>query len=200
MTKSNQSRSPTKARVSKSDWLNTALGVLEEGGISSVRVEVLASRLGVAKSGFYYHFRDREDLYEKLLDHWLTLDGSPFIKERLQRGATPKERLKIVGEVVDKARLSRYDFAIRQWARLDKKVRRAWKNEMKKRLEHIRSIFRDLGFEGDELEARARIFVAYQVGDLELFGDLSSKERDKFRALRIDLLTRKFQDDSSPDV
>ena len=177
-----------------------ALGVLEEGGISSVRIEVLASRLGVAKSGFYYHFRDREDLYEKLLDHWLALDGSPFFRERLQRGATPQERLQIVSEVVDEARLSRYDFAIRQWARLDKKVRRAWNNEMKKRLEHIRSIFRDLGFEGDELETRVRTFVAYQVSDLEIFGDLSSKERDNLRARRIDLLTRKFEEDSSHGV
>lgn len=178
-----------KPRVSKSDWLKTALDALEEGGIQAVRVEHLAARLGVAKSGFYYHFRDREDLYDKLLDHWLTLDGTPLIKERQLEGASPRDRLRIVSEIVDSAGLSRYDTAIRQWSRLDPKVRRVWRQEMNKRLAHIRGLFAALGFEGDDLEMRTRTYVAYQVSDREIFGDLSAGERAKLREMRIDLLT-----------
>ena len=72
MTEIKRSEKRPQVRVKKSDWLNLALEVLEEGGIQAVRVEILAARLKVAKSGFYYHFRDREELYEKMLDHWLS--------------------------------------------------------------------------------------------------------------------------------
>jgi len=180
-----------RTRVSKSDWLKMALDVLEEGGIHAVRVEHLAERIGVAKSGFYYHFRDRDELFEKLLDHWLMLDGTPFLRERTVADATPEDRLRLVSEVVDKAELSRYDAAIRQWARSDPKVGRVWRNEMAKRLDHIRKLFAALGFEGDDLEMRTRTFVAYQVSDREIFSDLSAAERARLRDMRITFLTRR---------
>ena len=168
-----------------------ALDVLEEGGIRAVRIEHLSERLGVAKSGFYYHFRDRGELFDKLLEHWLTLDGTPFSRERLTAGASPEERLRKVSELVDKADLSRYDAAIRQWARLDPKVRSVWRKEMTKRLAYIRGLFAALGFEGDDLEMRTRTYVAYQVSDREIFGDLSATERAKLREMRITFLTRR---------
>ena len=39
-------------------------------GIVRVRVERLARDLGVAKSGFYWHFRDRADLLKQMLRYW----------------------------------------------------------------------------------------------------------------------------------
>ncbi|WP_170481777.1 TetR/AcrR family transcriptional regulator [Ruegeria arenilitoris] len=177
-----------KKRVSKQDWLNAALDLLRAGGIEAVRVERLADKLNVAKSGFYYHFRDRTDLHKALLDYWLQLDGTPFLRERRFAEASPVEKLAIVADVVDQADLSRYDNAIRQWARQDPKVRRVWRKEMNKRLEHIRGLFRAIGFEGEQLEMRVRTFVAYQVGERELFSELSAKERFRLRSIRLTLL------------
>ncbi|MEP5089126.1 MAG: helix-turn-helix domain-containing protein, partial [Paracoccaceae bacterium] len=51
-------------RVSKLDWLRKALEVFETNGIAAVRVVDLAQQLHVAKSGFYWHFKDRRDLLE----------------------------------------------------------------------------------------------------------------------------------------
>ena len=55
-------------RVSKDQWLAAALEELEKGGIEAVRVERLARILNVARSGFYWHFKNRDDLYRHLLD------------------------------------------------------------------------------------------------------------------------------------
>ena len=41
-----------------------------EQGIEAVRVELLARDLNVSKGSFYWHFRDRNDLLERLLDDW----------------------------------------------------------------------------------------------------------------------------------
>ena len=143
MTRIKASQEGRKTRVSKTDWLDAGLDTLKRSGIEAVRVERLAAQLGVAKSGFYYHFRDREDLCNKMLDHWLAMDAAPLLRERLFKSITAEERLRIVSEVVDSEDLSRFDMAIRQWARSDLRVRRIWRKEMTKRLEHIRGIFRE---------------------------------------------------------
>ncbi|MGI9364024.1 MAG: TetR/AcrR family transcriptional regulator [Rhizobiaceae bacterium] len=188
MTQNDQIRPKSKKRVSKQDWLDAALDLLQKGGIEAVRVERLADQLNVAKSGFYYHFRDRNDLHDRLLDHWLLLDGLPLSEEQRFEATSASERLATVAEVVDRADLSRYDFAIRQWARQDKKVSRIWRKEMNKRLTHILRIFSDFGFTDDQLEMRARMFVAYQVCERELFPDLTAKERSRLRRHRLKLL------------
>ena len=61
-------RRQTKKRVSKGEWLDMALDILTHEGIEGVRIERLADRLGISKSGFYWHFRDRDDLYRQLLE------------------------------------------------------------------------------------------------------------------------------------
>ena len=57
-------------RRSKGDWLRGALAVFEQEGIQGVRVERLARDLKVAKSGFYWHFKNRDQLYDELLGLW----------------------------------------------------------------------------------------------------------------------------------
>ena len=178
-----------KPRKSKQDWLHASLETLEKGGIEAVRVERIAAQLGIAKSGFYYHFSDRSDLHGAMLDYWLTLDGTPFFRERMRPDISPAERLSIVSEVVDQANLSRFDTAIRQWAQQDPKVSRVWRKEVKKRTAHIQGLFEALGFVGDELEARTRLFVAYTTSERELFPEMSASERRKLREIRIRLLT-----------
>ena len=180
-----------QVRRSKADWLGTALDVLAKGGIEAVRVERLAARLGIAKSGFYYHFRDREDLCAQMLAFWEDFDGTPLIRERSDPNATPEDRLLVVAEVVDEANLARFDTAIRQWAIHDPKVFEVWNGEMEKRIAHIRGLFAEIGFTGDNLEMRTRTYVAYQVAERELFVGMTSDDRRRLRKLRIAFLTRR---------
>ena len=46
------------------------MDVLEREGEQGIRVERLARELGIAKSGFYWHFRDREELLGAVIDFW----------------------------------------------------------------------------------------------------------------------------------
>ena len=175
-------------RISKQDWLNAGLDLLQSGGIEAVRVERLAAQVGVAKSGFYYHFRDRADFHAAILDHWVALDRAPLVAIEQISDASPDEKLRRVAEVVDRNNLSRYDFAVRLWAQQDARVRRVWGAGMKKRIGNIRNLFEELGFKGDALEMRTRIFVAYHVTERDLFPDLSARERRQLREERLKFL------------
>lgn len=188
MHKNSQNSRMTR-RVSKSDWLRAALDFLRREGIEGVRVERLAAHLSVAKSGFYYHFRDRDHLRAELLDKWKSVDGLPFDLPLQPDETNVAEVLNRVAETVEKYRLGELDFAIRQWATGDPHVRKVYRKEMKLRVEHIRGAFALLGFEGDDLEARARMFVAYTTSEATLFPDLKASEKKRMRALRIELLT-----------
>jgi AcrR family transcriptional regulator len=57
-------------RLKPEDWLRAARLALRRGGPDAVRVERLARDLGVTKGSFYWHFKDRDELLEALLQEW----------------------------------------------------------------------------------------------------------------------------------
>lgn len=57
-------------RLGRSDWARAALEAVREGGISEVKVETLAERLGTTKGSFYWHFKDRGELVQAALELW----------------------------------------------------------------------------------------------------------------------------------
>ena len=61
---------PAAVRTPRETWVREGLRFLAEGGPDAVRVEPLAAALGVTKGGFYWHFRNRAELLDALLDLW----------------------------------------------------------------------------------------------------------------------------------
>ncbi len=62
--------SRNSASLSKRDWLQAALDVLDELGAEGVKVLVLAKELNVTRGSFYWPFESKEDLLNQLLDYW----------------------------------------------------------------------------------------------------------------------------------
>jgi AcrR family transcriptional regulator len=56
--------------LTKADWLRAARRALLRGGVGAVRVERLATDLGVTKGSFYWHFAGRPQLLDALLSEW----------------------------------------------------------------------------------------------------------------------------------
>ena len=51
-------------------WVEAALGEIEEHGVEGLAVQSVARRLGVSKGGFYHHFADRRALLRAALALW----------------------------------------------------------------------------------------------------------------------------------
>ena len=176
-------------RVSKDEWLATALEELEKGGIDAVRVERLAKILSVAKGGFYWHFEDRRDLHKKLLEYWYHEYTAVVISSPLIRRGDPKARLARVMTMIQEHDLAKYDLAIRAWAKHDDLAREVVAIVTKARMDFIRAIFSELGFKGDELEMRTRLFVCYHTWESAMFDDLPPRKRTRLRKQRLEFLT-----------
>ena len=177
--------------VSKGEWLKTGLSSISKQGIASLTIEGLAKSLGIAKAGFYWHFKSRDDLLNQMLDYW-THEVTEVISENPQILALePKPRLTKTAEVILDYDLTRFEFAIRLWALSNQRAASAVKKVNRKRLDFVRSALSELGFKGDDLEARAMLFVCYQTCESTMFREISRKRRRELITKRVELLTSK---------
>ena len=173
-------------RISKDQWLAKALETLETSGVEAIKIEKLAKALGISRSGFYWHFKNRQDLLEHLLDFWVSEYTGVVTDNPELMKLDPQKQLLMTMEMIRDKHLSKFDLAMTLWAKSDSKIRKVVNKVVKMRLNYIRTIFSELGFEGDDLEMRTRLFVCYHTWEDTIFPDLSSKNNSKLLKLRYD--------------
>lgn len=191
MYHAHMSRQRGRRGVSKAEWLDAGLQALSVRGVAALSVEGLAKSLGIAKAGFYWHFKNRDDLLRQLLDHWTHEITEVITSNPEIHALKPKHRLTRTAEIIHDYELTRYEIAMRQWALQDAEASRAIKKANRLRLAFVRTAFSELGFKGEDLEMRTMLFVCYHSWESSMFREISRKRRRNQIAKRIELLTRK---------
>jgi AcrR family transcriptional regulator len=168
-----------RTRVTKEDWLGVARGALVEHGIDHVRIAVLADRLGVARSSFYWYFADREQLADALLEHWRATNTSSLLERCAKRAATITEATFNVFECwADPALFDvPLEFAVREWARRDDVVRQRLAEADSERIGAMAALHRRHGYPAGEALVRARVQYHSQIGMYALGVDENTDER-----------------------
>ncbi len=164
---------------------------LENGGIEAVRIERLSEMLHISKSGFYYHFKDRNNLLQELLNYWLIKYTAIIAQDTSLLNLDPVKRLDKISELIRKHNLTKYDLPIRTWAQHDMAAKRVVNKVNKIRMDFIRSVFSELGFRGDDLETRTMLYVVYHSWERPMFGKYNQQKWEKLKKLRLALLTQK---------
>ncbi len=151
MAKSTQQNAKEDSgRLSRADWLSAALAMLVESGVTAVRVEPLALRLGVTKGSFYWHFRDRAALLSALLDWWEAECTAKLIEE-ISDVPSPAVRLRTLARLalsetwqgIDNARA---EMAMQAWAAQDAAVAVRLSQIDSARTDYLHSLLSELGF------------------------------------------------------
>lgn len=181
-----------KKRASKWDWFQTALDVLRMEGVDAVRVERLARELGIAKSGFYWHFKDRSDLLDQLVDYWAHEYTEVVAENVIMRNLEPKARLIETARMIAKHGLTDCELSMRAWALADETVAKKVEEVYAVRLRFIRQAFVELGFDGEQAELRARLYLVYHKWESATLGPQGEK-KGYLKAIesRVELLTRR---------
>jgi AcrR family transcriptional regulator len=169
-------------RMTRDDWLWGALNTISAGGVQDVKVSVLASELGVTTGSFYWHFENRRDLLDALLEWWeLEMTDTAIVGARAFEGS-PEGRILFLMQRVMIDKLARYDLAVWHWALSDRRAARVFRRALKKRFEFAAWMFVEAGFSKQEAEARGRLMVVYMMGESTLIpGSMS----ESLEALRI---------------
>jgi AcrR family transcriptional regulator len=149
----------------KSQWLEAGLDALRRHGANGVRVERLAADLGITKGSFYWHFRDRGDLLDSLLEYWSSeMTEAEFERIRELKGGLVPRLIALAEDVLDRG-MGRYDPAIRAWARTDRKVAAAVAQVDRRRVRVLTGFFEEGGFAPAEARTRARLFYTFLLGE-----------------------------------
>lgn len=130
-------------QLSRLHWIELGLHLLGQRGLEAVRVEVLARRLHVTKGSFYWHFRNRQDLFDSMVELWE--EETRALLAEAGEAEPGLARLNRLFELVDRHKGRRPDVAIFSWARRDTKVAARVEAVEKKRIEFLEEAFREAG-------------------------------------------------------
>jgi AcrR family transcriptional regulator len=176
-----------RKRITRDQWLSTGLKLIALSGVNGLKVELLARKLGVAKSGFYWHFTDRDTYLEELVEYWFHETTEIVANNPLVQEMPPRDRLLTVMTMVYNYDLSEFDLAMRAWSYTNPAIKARVRRAIKTRMDFVRQALADLGFEGSDLEMRVQLFVGFQSNERDMFGN-SAKTVKLYREKRLELL------------
>ncbi|MGI9615687.1 MAG: TetR/AcrR family transcriptional regulator [Acidimicrobiales bacterium] len=154
-------------KLSQAEWLEGAFEALCEGGIDALRVEPLASRLGVTKGSFYHHFENRRSLHLAMLDEWERLGTAEIIDEVDEPPRDTVERLHaLAGRIfASPRRVDDIEVAIRAWAIVDEVAAASVDRVDVRRVDYVAALLRECGFAGPLAKRRARMLYRVLIGE-----------------------------------
>ncbi|MEH6470040.1 MAG: TetR/AcrR family transcriptional regulator [Halopseudomonas sp.] len=154
------------SKLKREAWVHEAMSALAEGGVASVKVEVLAKRLKVTKGSFYWHFKNRPALLEQLLESWR--EGRiQTIQRQVAGDESAHEILKeLLRLYMDRSnpRGNAIELAVRDWARSDPAAAAVVSQVDEQRLISVASLYRPLSDSEEDAYARAYLFYSYIFG------------------------------------
>lgn len=154
-------------RTPRRAWVEAGLQALGNGGPDAVRVEVLAESLGVTKGGFYGQFRDRNELLEEMLDTWAETWVDAVIERVESGGGDGRAKLERLFGIAKSALddLFRIELAIRDWARRSSMAAERLRRVDERRMEYMRSLFREFCRDDGDVEARCLLAFSLFIGN-----------------------------------
>jgi AcrR family transcriptional regulator len=174
--------------LTREDWIRGALELLCTTGVDGVKIVPLARRLGVTSGSFYWHFTNRRQLHEALLEYWEREMTDAAIVAAKDIGDPPEERIWHLMEQVMITGMARYDLAFWHWAQTDAAVLKIFQRVLDKRFAFAAWMFKEAGFSKTQAEVRGRMMVVYMMGESTLVSDTAVKRKKQLR-LKYEILT-----------
>ena len=174
-------------RTPRGAWIDAALRALAAGGPDAVRVEALATGLGVSKGGFYWHFTDRQALLEEMLDSWEKAGTEDVIARVDSQAADPRAKLRELFELSPSADFA-VELALRDWSRRDTDVAKRLHRVDNRRMGYLRSLFGQFCVDADDIEARSMLAYSLLIGSYFIATQHGDKTRSQVLTLAVDRL------------
>lgn len=157
-------------RGSREIWLEAAKQALISSGVDAVKIQPLANQLHIARTSFYWFFKDRQALLDELLKEWRVKNTGAFEEACGAYAETISEAvLNLIVVFHDEVQFEpQLDFAIRGWAHQSDAVAARVNEADELRLAAIRAMFERFGFEAEEADVRARTVYLTQIGYISM--------------------------------
>lgn len=160
----------SRQRGSEDLWLDAAYGVLTTAGVEAVKVMPLAKMLGLTRTSFYWHFKDRDALLEAMVQRWERRNTGTLVARCEAFAASVSEAMLNVFDCWLNPALfdSRLDLAIRNWARTDPALQARLDRADAARSAAMAAMFRRFGFPEVQAQVRAQTVLYTQIGYISM--------------------------------
>ena len=148
----------------REDWIDVGFEILVKEGISSVKIERMASKLGVTKGGFYGYFPNRNALLRAMLEDWEVKHSSEMFNLINGLDGSLADKLRKLLYTVDDIKYDAIELSIYNWAVYDPIAQEVLIRAVDKRLKWLSGLLVDEGFEQHEAEKRAHIIHHFMAG------------------------------------
>jgi len=190
-----------QTRVTAEDWLDAAQDVLARDGVGAVKILTLAERLAVSRSSFYWYFKSRDELLDRMLETWRAKNTPGLVRQAaiaetsINRNVLRLAECWFDRDLFDPA----LDFAIREWARRSPEVRAEVDAADTARVAAIRDMFARHGYAPTDAFIRARILYFTQIGYYALDVDETPETRIGYAAAYLQGFTGMEPSDAEID-
>ena len=162
--------SDTKWKGSREAWLDAAFELLLDSGVESVRILPLAKRLAVARTSFYWFFKDREALLDALIERWREKNTQGLVRQTEAYAESITEAILNVFDCWLNPELfdSPLEFAMRSWALQSEAVAREIDMADEARIEALTRMFERFGYAPLAANVRGRTIYLTQIGYISM--------------------------------
>ncbi len=144
--------------------------MLTESGVEAVKVMPLANKLGLSRTSFYWHFKDRDELLEAMIRHWEDKNTGNLVQQTEAYAESISEAMFNLFDCWLNKDLfdSRLDLAIRNWARNDPALQTRLDGADTRRQNAISDMFLRFGFDAVQAEVRSMTVIYTQIGYISM--------------------------------
>ncbi|MCP5074534.1 MAG: TetR/AcrR family transcriptional regulator [Rhodobacteraceae bacterium] len=163
-------KNTVRQRGSEDLWLNAAYDVLTESGVEAVKVMPLATRLGLTRTGFYWHFKDRDALLEAMVRRWEERNtGNLIARAEAYAESICEAMFNLFDCWLDETLFdARLDLAIRNWARKDPRLQVRLDEADGLRSAAIENMFRTFDYSDLQAQVRSMTVIYTQIGYISM--------------------------------
>jgi AcrR family transcriptional regulator len=167
--------------LTKVDWVNAGWVLMANKGVAGVKIEVLANQLQVSKGSFYWHFKNRQELLEGILQRWE--NETRWLIEESQQESTPQQKLgRLFSLAEELCHQPDPEAAIFIWANQEPAIQKRVRIVETQRVQYLNQLLQDYGFEQTEARHKA------EIGYFAMMGFWERSERDQ----EFDLSMKEF--------
>jgi AcrR family transcriptional regulator len=153
--------------LTAADWAEAALQLIAEKGLGALTVGALATRLGVTKGSFYWHFHGRSELLAAALARWEERATTDAITG-LEAVPDYRRRLELMLDAASRPPRSRSLYAALAEAAEDPVVRRVLNRVASARIAYLEICYSNLGLSPTLARSHAVFAYAAYRGLLQL--------------------------------
>ncbi|NOD48074.1 MULTISPECIES: TetR/AcrR family transcriptional regulator [unclassified Ruegeria] len=158
-------RASPRNAATKEDWILLAYKLLNEGGVSAIKIVPMAKRLNLTSGSFYWHFKNVRELLDEVLRYWEQELTDNVIEKAKAFEGSPEDRILLLMKKVIEENAAVPDHAVSVWANTDQKVKATYQRTIGKRFRFAAWMFEQAGFSVEDAKSRGRLMVTSLMGD-----------------------------------